>query len=106
MGVHFRFEGTMNRHRAIVSAGLAVLAGAWMVQAAGQSSQKTPLTGSAAFVDYRSLKPGTFRKITAADLPQPFATESSTNPPRVVARPADMWPQAAPGFKVDLYASG
>ena len=77
-----------------------------MVHAAGQSDQKTALKGSAAFVDYRSLKPGTFRKITAADLPQPFATDSATNPPRVVARPADMWPQAAPGFKVDLYASG
>ena len=96
----------MNTHRAIFSAGLAVLAGAWMVHAAGQSDQKTALKGSAAFVDYRSLKPGTFRKITAADLPQPFATDSATNPPRVVARPADMWPQAAPGFKVDLYASG
>ena len=96
----------MNKHRAIVAAGLLVLAGAWMVHAAGQSDQKTALKGSAAFVDYRSLKPGTFRKITAADLPQPFATDSATNPPRVVARPADMWPQAAPGFKVDLYASG
>jgi glucose/arabinose dehydrogenase len=96
----------MNRHRAFAAAGLSLLTGAWMVHAAGQSDQKTPLKGSAAFVDYRSLKPGTFRKITAADLPQPFATDSATNPPRVVARPADMWPQAAPGFKVDLYASG
>jgi glucose/arabinose dehydrogenase len=96
----------MTTHRAMAAAGLSLLTGAWMVQAAAQNLPKTVLSGPAAFIDYRSLKPGTFRKITAADLPQPFATESSTNPPRVVPRPADMWPQAAPGFKVDLYADG
>ncbi|MEO8051009.1 MAG: PQQ-dependent sugar dehydrogenase [Acidobacteriota bacterium] len=52
------------------------------------------------------MKPGAFRKITADALPQPFATSSSGNPPRLVARPANAWPQAPAGFKVDLYVTG
>ncbi|OLB62485.1 MAG: sorbosone dehydrogenase, partial [Acidobacteria bacterium 13_2_20CM_2_66_4] len=40
-----------------------------------------------------------------ADLPQPFATESARNNARIVPRPADAWPQAPAGFKVELYAS-
>jgi glucose/arabinose dehydrogenase len=69
-------------------------------------SPKQLLVGQAAFLDYRTLKPGVFRKITAADLPQPFATESARNNARIVPRPSDAWPQAPAGFKVDLYASG
>jgi glucose/arabinose dehydrogenase len=63
-------------------------------------------TGQSAFMDYRSIKPGTFRKITPADLPAPFATPSSSNNAHVVARPEDAWPRALPGFKVELYATG
>ncbi|MBV9611172.1 MAG: sorbosone dehydrogenase family protein [Acidobacteriaceae bacterium] len=69
------------------------------------SDVKNVITGTAAFDDYRSEKPGDFRKITVADLPQPFATESAGNPPTTVPRPADMWPQAPAGFKVELYAT-
>ena len=50
--------------------------------------------------------PGTQRKITVADLPEPFATKSSSNGPDVVARPANAWPIAPAGFKVELYSSG
>jgi len=57
------------------------------------------------FTDFRYEKPGTVRKITVADLPQPYATKSSFNGPRVVARPVNMWPVALPGFKVQLYAT-
>lgn len=101
----------MNRLRWAMAAGCCVAAGAWMmlmsVHAQGQKvDSKNLLTGQAAFVDYRTLKPGTFRKITVADLPKPFATESAGNFPRVIARPADAWPQAPAGFKVDLFASG
>ena len=64
------------------------------------------ITGKAAFADYTQQKPGIFRKITVADLPQPFASGSVDNQPDVVARPANAWPQALPGFKVELYASG
>ncbi len=58
------------------------------------------------FIDFRNEKPGTVRKITVADLPQPYATKSSSNSPSVVPRPKDAWPQALPGFKVDLFAEG
>jgi glucose/arabinose dehydrogenase len=86
---------------------LSVVAGGWMLQAAPDKIDTARLlVGQAAFIDYRSMKPGTFRKITTADLPKPFATESARNTPMLVPRPADAWPQAAPGFKVDLYATG
>jgi glucose/arabinose dehydrogenase len=57
------------------------------------------------FIDFRYEKPGTVHKITVADLPQPYATKSSFNGPRVVARPDKVWPVALPGFKVELYAT-
>jgi glucose/arabinose dehydrogenase len=91
----------------IAGAGMPVIAGVmFMHVAAQQGAARSVLTGQAAFVDYRSMKTGTFRKITVADLPQPFATESARNNARLVPRPADAWPQAPAGFKVDLYAAG
>ncbi len=58
----------------------------------------------APFTDFRFEAPGTQRKITLGDLPAPYATGSSGNAPSVVQRPADVWPQAPAGFKVNLYA--
>jgi glucose/arabinose dehydrogenase/mono/diheme cytochrome c family protein len=58
------------------------------------------------FTDFRYEKPGTMHKITAADLPKPYATESAQNGPKVVSRPANAWPVAPAGFKVELYAAG
>jgi glucose/arabinose dehydrogenase/cytochrome c5 len=58
------------------------------------------------FTDFRFEKPGTPRKITVADLPAPFATQSAGNGPRLVPRPENMWPQAPTGFKVELYSTG
>ncbi|HYM08925.1 MAG TPA: PQQ-dependent sugar dehydrogenase [Terriglobales bacterium] len=58
------------------------------------------------FTDFRYEKPGTTRKITLRDLPQPFATASAGNGPRVVARPEGAWPQVPAGFKVEQYAAG
>ena len=58
------------------------------------------------FTDFRYEKPGTVRKITVNDLPQPYATQSANNGPELVARPADVWPVAPTGFKVELYAAG
>ena len=60
----------------------------------------------APFTDYRYESPGTTRKITVSDLPQPYATKSSDNGPELVARPENAWPVALAGFKVDLYAAG
>ncbi|MFZ0294783.1 MAG: PQQ-dependent sugar dehydrogenase [Candidatus Sulfotelmatobacter sp.] len=58
------------------------------------------------FTDFRYEKPGTTRKITVKDLPQPYATQSAENGAKLVARPENVWPVALPGFKVELYASG
>src|SRR5438105_14655623 len=92
-----------NMRMRILSVGLSVLAGAWLVQAAAQNiDSKNLISGQAAFVDYRSMKPGVFRKITAADLPKPYATESARNFPTLVPRPADAWPHAPAGFTADL----
>jgi len=57
------------------------------------------------FTDFRFEKPGTYRKITAADLPAPFSTDSAGNGPRLVPRPEGAWPQAPKGFKVEQFAS-
>ncbi|MFZ0958428.1 MAG: c-type cytochrome [Candidatus Sulfotelmatobacter sp.] len=66
----------------------------------------TDKSPTAPFTDFRYEVPGTIRKITVADLPQPYATNSSNNGPTLVARPADAWPVAPAGFKVELYAAG
>ncbi|HTM41103.1 MAG TPA: PQQ-dependent sugar dehydrogenase [Terriglobales bacterium] len=58
------------------------------------------------FTDFRYEQPGKMRKITVQDLPAPYATPSADNGPDVVARPANVWPQAPAGFKVELYATG
>ncbi|MFZ0419231.1 MAG: PQQ-dependent sugar dehydrogenase [Candidatus Sulfotelmatobacter sp.] len=58
------------------------------------------------FTDFRYEKPGTVRKITVNDLPQPYATQSAENGPKLVARPDNVWPAAPAGFKVELYATG
>lgn len=63
-------------------------------------------TGEAAFTDYRQQQPGIVRKITLADLPKPFATESVDNGAEIISRPANAWPKTLPGFQVDLYATG
>jgi glucose/arabinose dehydrogenase len=86
--------------------GLLMVAAALIAHAAQQKVDKTNLiAGPAAFVDFRSMKSGTFRKITPADLPKPYATDSARNNPTMVARPANAWPQVPAGFKVDLYAA-
>jgi glucose/arabinose dehydrogenase len=68
----------------------------------------TPATpgSSSPFADYRAQSPGRTHKVTAADLPPPFATRSSDNGPDLVPRPEGAWPQAPAGFQVQLYAQG
>ena len=86
--------------------GLVVVAAASMVRAAQQKvGNNSLITGPAAFIDFRSMNAGTFRKITPADLPKPYATGSASNAPTLVPRPAGRWPQVPAGFKVDLYAT-
>jgi glucose/arabinose dehydrogenase len=63
------------------------------------------ITGKNAFVDAKDLKPGTFRKITANDLPKPFETDSNRNT-KSASRPAGALPVAPDGFKVELFLDG
>jgi glucose/arabinose dehydrogenase len=69
-------------------------------------AQSSPLTGSAAFGDWRSDKPGTSRLIKPEDLPKPGATPSAANSSRVVGRPASAVLQVPAGFKIELFAEG
>jgi hypothetical protein len=80
---------------------------AFAVGGMGQAiAQSAPLTGSAAFGDWRADKPGTSRLIKPEDLPKPGATPSSANMSHVVARPEATLPQVPPGFKIALFAQG
>jgi glucose/arabinose dehydrogenase/mono/diheme cytochrome c family protein len=75
----------------------------------GAGVEMTPISAPRStppFIDFRDEAPGKIRKITVNDLPKPFATQSAGNGPHVVPRPEGVWPQALPGFKVQLYATG
>ena len=67
-------------------------------------AQTPTITGKAAFADYSKQVPGTRRKITVADLPEPNPVESVDNGAHIVPRPESLWPSAPAGFKVELYA--
>ena len=90
----------MGRSPNSVAIWLAALVGSVATVAFGQSSPV--LTGAAAYGDWRSDAPGLRRKISPADMPPPYATASANNGLAVVARPPDAWPEAPPGFVVEL----
>src|SRR5579875_3179837 len=77
-----------------------------LVAAFDFSDVRNVIRGQAAFDSYKTEKPGDYRKITVADLPQPYATPSAGNPPTEVAQPSGAWPQVPNGFKVERYAQG
>jgi glucose/arabinose dehydrogenase len=70
------------------------------------AAQPKVLTGQAAFTDWNQQAPGVRHKLTLADLPEPKPEEAVNNTAHVIARPANAWPIAPPGFKVTLYAGG
>ncbi|MFY9529812.1 MAG: sorbosone dehydrogenase family protein [Candidatus Acidiferrales bacterium] len=70
-----------------------------------RADDKNAPPATAPFTDYRGEKPGTIHKITPEDLPQPYSSPSAENRARIVKRPADAWPQAPAGFKVELYSA-
>src|ERR1700751_5969307 len=78
---------------------------ALLVAPAARAQSTQVITGPAAFTDYSKEHPGTMRKITVADLPKPYATESVDNGPSLVARPTGAMPEAPAGFKAELYSS-
>lgn len=69
---------------------------------AGESTVQNVITGSAAFTTYKNEAPGTYRKITVADLPEPG--KGTANPSHLVPMPKGAWPKAPAGFKVERYA--
>jgi glucose/arabinose dehydrogenase len=83
----------------------APIAGALLLPQIAPAQTQT-LTGQAAFTDYTREHPGVRRKITVADLPEPNPDESVDNGPALVPKPANAWPIAPAGFKVELYAQG
>ncbi len=96
----------MNRVRIYAVVGvLSVLLGCGSCTSAQDRARNSP-SPQAPFTDYRSEKPGTTHKITAQDLPAPFATKSAVNGARIVDRPANVLPIAPAGFKVELFATG
>jgi glucose/arabinose dehydrogenase len=58
------------------------------------------------YADFRLEEPGKSRKISAQDLPPPYATDNASNGAQIVRRPDDAWPKAPEGFAVQLYATG
>src|SRR5205085_6027566 len=72
--------------------------------AAGSLFAETSIAPASA--DWHQDAPGLRHKITLADLPAPYATESVDNGPRVVRPPAGAQPRVPPGFKIEQFASG
>ncbi len=56
--------------------------------------------------DWTKDAPGVRHKITPADLPPPYQTESATNDAHVVRRPDGAEPRVPAGFKIEQYAAG
>ncbi len=98
----------MKRFTPVLSCAIAIATIGFAARALrGDTNSHKTLTGAAAFASYLNEKPGTFRKITVADLPAPYATTSANNDPsRIIPRPANAWPQAPHGFQVQEFASG
>ncbi|MET0388234.1 MAG: sorbosone dehydrogenase family protein [Polyangiales bacterium] len=63
------------------------------------------LTGAKAQADWTADAPGVARKLTVADLPAPFATESARNQPSETDPPPGALPKAPDGFVVSRFAS-
>jgi len=95
----------MPKLRWILATALTLCAAALLLAQNAKVDTAKLMTGHAAFADAAKLTPGNFHKITPADLPKPFDTESARSFGTVVARPADAWPKAPAGFKVELYVS-
>lgn len=95
----------------LLAAAAVVMASVYVRKPTNQASSKgtvrgAVLTGEAAKGDWTTDAPGIRRRLTVADLPAPFDTESVRNQPKIVARPEGAMPQVPAGFKVDMYATG
>ncbi len=106
--------GYSRRTRVVYAICLVALVGVGLVAArrgpppapASSLSSSSAAPDVPPFFDYRDQRPGASHKITAADLPPPREAESTDNGPTMISRPADAWPLAPAGFRVDLYSDG
>jgi hypothetical protein len=58
------------------------------------------------FTDYRRERPGAIRKITLADLPEPYRTQSADNRTDIVARFRSRLAEGSPGIHRDAIWPG
>lgn len=86
--------------------GAILLAASLLLEPASAHGQAGVATGQAVFADWNQQRPGSKRKVTVADLPEPKPSEAVENGPSVVPRPSGALPIAPAGFKVELYAGG
>jgi glucose/arabinose dehydrogenase len=85
------------------SAALILLTGVWLLFSV--TGADTPLlTGQAAMGDWTRDAPGVRHRITVHDLPEPGATKSAQNQPKLVKRPEGAWPKVPDGFEVGEFA--
>ena len=66
-----------------------------------RADQSTVLTGKAAMQGWTTDAPGVHRRITVADLPPPFATDSASNFAHLVPPPDGAMPKVPAGFTVE-----
>jgi glucose/arabinose dehydrogenase len=85
-----------------VAASAAVLLPFGAVLVADNAKIAVLITGQQAFIGSPDLKPGTFRKITVADLPEPGQARPFLG--KILPRQEGNIPLAPAGFKVELYA--
>ncbi|MEQ1765277.1 MAG: sorbosone dehydrogenase family protein, partial [Pyrinomonadaceae bacterium] len=64
------------------------------------------LTGQGAAGDWTTDAPGVRRRITTADLPKPYMSESVQNGPKLAKRPDGALPLVPEGFKVEEFLGG
>ena len=83
--------------------GGSIVAGAALLLQAAKTDSMTVQTGTKAFTNTASLKPGLARKIGAQDLPQPMPPAAGGGFPRPATRPEGVMPMAPAGFKVDIF---
>lgn len=97
----------MRRASLLAMAAVSALAASSGLAVAQFAADSEILSGEEAFVtDWQANKPGQLWLITPRDLPDPFATESASNGPGVVARPAGAVPTVGEDYQIALFAEG
>jgi glucose/arabinose dehydrogenase len=72
----------------------------------GAAMAQAPLTGAAAYDDWRADAPGVSRRIAADDLPAPYADKPTAVGSHVAPRPASAGLETPQGFTAQLVLSG